>query len=224
MKIKYYVVSILFLILTITSVKAELPYETDQDHTFIVTAGKQWYETPYNKSAGLFTFNYNFNNKISFGISYRGFSTIVNNRADTNNSLVGIVHGDTEYYRKYIYLKSCYNLYAQINPMNLLHINSPVSFSLLGSYKLSSHDKTFIIAAYLYKKFEFSTRSSVQPTLIIGYKEFSYYTNVKEESYGAALNYSLSIHKKLDILIIPRVDYFLDNFNYTIQFGISNEL
>ncbi len=216
MHIKCISIIIILVILTVVNTRAELPYESDQEHSFVVTGGWQSYDAPIIDSANLFTINYIFQDKISLGVSHRTFTREA--VYGTNNNLSGTIHRGTY---TYINLDSYYNIYAQINLLNILQINSPVSISILGVYKLSSRNKTLVMAVNLYKKISLNVKHSIQPIFSIGYKEYSYSTSARKINIGGALIYSYSILQNINILVIPRVNYFSNDLNYTVQLGLS---
>ncbi len=80
MKNKYLIVIISFLIFAVGSTRAELQYESDYDHSFVVTGGKLWFtNNSYDDMVfsmdnridyyNTFTLKYKFKNKVSFGFS-----------------------------------------------------------------------------------------------------------------------------------------------------------
>ncbi len=219
-----FIIPFMISFLAMVNIHAELPYETDQDHSFVVTGGKQWFESSFINSSEAFTFSYIYQNKISLGVSHRNFTTTFIYE-DTGNDLSGIVHGGTAYGgSNYINLDSYSNLFVQISPMNLLQIEVPFSLSVLGAYQFYDSHENVILTAHFYKKIELSKKDSVQPTFSIGYRDISIFTSNRKGSIAGSVIYSRSIYKRTNLLIVPRVNYFLDDLNFAVQIGISHGL
>ena len=178
-----FILPFIISIITMANIHAKLPYESDYDHSFVVAGGKQWYESSFINSSEAFTFSYIYRNKISFGVSHRDFTTTFI-YVDSSN-LSDIVHSGTAYGRSnYINLDPYYNIFVQINPMNLLQIEVPFSLSVFGAYQFHDSHKNVVLTAHFYKKIELSKKDSVQPTFSIGYRDISIFNRSEERRVG----------------------------------------
>ncbi len=137
MKIRCCMVVLLVLVLIFGNAKAELPYESNQKHSFVVTGGLKKNDRFNDNFQNSFSINYSFQNKISIGISYRDFAGSFIYEGAGFDSSSGPLNTDASYEqssineRGYKYPeRAIYSLYAHLKPLNILHIEAPILFSL----------------------------------------------------------------------------------------------
>ncbi len=211
---------VLFLILATTTIQAELPFETRHKHSFFVTSGMKFDKPLNDKLQNIFTFNYAYDNKISGGISYRDhkYELIYNENYNYNTGFLNEGEGYTYQMTSYV------NLYAQVKPLNLLNLNSPVSFSLFVVMQDISDEKIIIANTFFYKKFILNKRHSIQPIISIGYGDISRVSNMPPIIIGVAFIYAYRLDKHTSVILTPQLNRYWGNNTYTIQVGISHGL
>ncbi len=247
--VKSFLISTLFLILFCSvSTQAELPYESDNKHSFVLTSGFKKNDSFTDNFQNSYSFNYSFQDKISVGISYRDFAgrfvvyegTGESGFLNTTEGVDGNSEQSSASERIYQYPdKATYSLYAQVKPLNLLQINAPISFSLFVAVQVVSgsnifvgneaieevaESKNFVGNVHIYKKFNLSKRHSLQPIISIGYRDISYVSNNINNlgRIGASLIYAYNLDKSISFLVAPQVYRFNKSNEFTVQVGISN--